>query len=314
MNDSGLDLVAGGAGFIGSHLCQALLDAGRRVRVLDDLATGHLHNLSGMNVELVQGSEADPEAAAAACQGVSGIYHFAARPSVPWSIEHPIEAHRANHETTLALIEAGAKAGARRIVFSSSSAIYGDGPELPKTEDLAPAPKSPYAEHKLAGEVALRAAHQAGRIEAVSLRYFNVFGPRQDPSSPYSGIISLFSKWIRESSRPTIFGDGKQTRDFVYVADVAQANRLAMQAECSEPGPVFNIATGHSIDLLDLWRACCLAAGVEAREPEFLPERAGDVRDSIASLAKAKTGLGFAPEIDLATGLVATLTADSSQG
>lgn len=313
MSDTGLDLVAGGAGFIGSHLCQALLDAGRQVRVLDDLATGHLRNLAGMDVELVRGSAADPQAATEACQGVTGIYHFAARPSVPWSIEHPLEALRANHETTLALIDAGSAAGARRIVFSSSSAIYGDGPELPKTEDLPPAPKSPYAEHKLAGEVALRAAHAAGRIEAVSLRYFNVFGPRQDPSSPYSGIISLYSKWIRESQRPTIFGDGKQTRDFVYVADVAQANRLAMQAECAEPGPVFNVATGHSIDLLDLWSACCAAAGVPALEPEFLPERAGDVRDSIASLTRANAGLGFEPSVDLATGLAETLAADSSQ-
>lgn len=313
MSDTGLDLVAGGSGFIGSHLCDALLKSGRRVRVLDDLSTGHRHNLHGLDVELVQGSAADLSKAKQACEGVTGIYHFAARPSVPWSIEHPVEAHRANHETTLALIEAGSAAGAKRIVFSSSSAIYGDGPELPKTEDLPPAPKSPYAEHKLAGELALREAHASGKIEAVSLRYFNVFGPRQDPSSPYSGIISLFAKWVREGRRPSIFGDGKQTRDFVYVADVARANQQAMQAECPLPGPVFNIATGHSIDLLELWQAVCAAAGVDAKEPEFLPERPGDVRDSVASLARAQAGIGFAPTTDLATGLVATLAADSSQ-
>ncbi len=312
MSDLGLDLVVGGSGFIGSHLCQALLDSGRRVRVLDDLATGNRSNLAGLDVEFVEGDAADVSIARQACRGVTGIYHLAARPSVPWSIEFPVEAHRANHETTLALIEAGAEAGARRIVFSSSSAIYGDGPELPKTEDLSPAPKSPYAEHKLAGEIALRDAHQAGRIEAVSLRYFNVFGPRQDPSSPYSGIISLYAKWVREGRQPTIFGDGKQTRDFVYVADVARANQLAMHAACKGPGPVFNVATGHSVDLLELWQATCAAAGVPAREPEFLPARDGDVRDSVASLTKIKAELEFHPETDLATGLAATLKAGSS--
>lgn len=312
MSDSGLDLVVGGSGFIGSHLCQALLDAGRRVRVLDNLATGNRRNLDGLDVEFVHGDAADLSIAKQACRGVTGIYHLAARPSVPWSIEFPVEAHHANHETTLALIEAGVEAGAKRIVFSSSSAIYGDGPELPKTEDLSPAPKSPYAEHKLAGEIALREAHQTGRIEAVSLRYFNVFGPRQDPSSPYSGIISLYSKWAREGHQPTIFGDGKQTRDFVYVADVARANMLAMHVPCAAPGAVFNVATGHSVDLLELWHATCDAAGIPALEPEFLPARDGDVRDSIASLSKIEAELDFHPNIDLATGLVATLKAGSS--
>ena len=309
MSDTGLDLVAGGSGFIGSHLCEALLAAGRRVRVVDDLATGYARNLDGLDLEFLQGDAADPELAARACEGVTGIYHLAARPSVPWSFEHPEAAHRANHETTLALIDAGSTAGAKRIVFSSSSAIYGDGPELPKTEDLPPAPKSPYAEHKLAGEIALREAQEAGRIEGVSLRYFNVFGPRQDPSSPYSGVISLFAKWVREGTRPTIFGDGKQTRDFVFVADVARANQLAMAADLQEAGPVFNVATEHSIDLIELWEAVCRAAGAPILEPEFLPAREGDVRESVASLAKTRAGIGFAPSVDLLTGLQATLNA-----
>lgn len=309
MSDTGLDLVAGGSGFIGSHLCEALLAAGRRVRVVDDLATGYARNLNGLDVDFVQGDAADAEVAARACEGVTGIYHLAARPSVPWSFEHPEAARRANHETTLALIEAGSAAGAKRIVFSSSSAIYGDGPEMPKTEDLPPAPKSPYAEHKLAGELALREAQLAGRIEGVSLRYFNVFGPRQDPSSPYSGVISLFAKWVQGGTRPTIFGDGKQTRDFVYVADVARANQLAMTAELNEAGPVFNVATEHSIDLLQLWEAVCRAAGAPVLEPEFLPAREGDVRDSVASLAKTRAGIGFEPSVDLLTGLQATLNA-----
>lgn len=309
MSDTGLDLVAGGSGFIGSHLCEALLAAGRRVRVVDDLATGYRSNLDGLAVELLQGDVADPAVAEQACAGVTGIYHLAARPSVPWSFEHPEAAHRANHETTLALIDAGSAAGARRIVFSSSSAIYGDGPELPKTEDLPPAPMSPYAEHKLAGEVALRAAHDAGRIEGVSLRYFNVFGPRQDPTSPYSGVISLFAKWVQEGTRPTIFGDGKQTRDFVFVADVARANQLAMAAELEEAGPVFNVATEHSIELLELWTAVCEAAGAPVLEPEFLPARNGDVRESVASLAKTRAGIGFEPGVELLKGLQATLNA-----
>lgn len=306
---SGLDLVAGGAGFIGSHLCEALLAAGRRVRVVDDLATGHRHNLDGLDVELVVGDAADPEVAQAACAGVDGVYHLAARPSVPWSFEHPEAARHANHGTTLALIDAAAAAGVRRIVFSSSSAIYGDGPEQPKHEGLPPAPQSPYAEHKLASEEALRAAHAAGRVEAVSLRYFNVYGPRQDPSSPYSGIISLMAKWVREGTRPTIFGDGRQTRDFVYAADVARANRLAMDARLEAPGPVYNVATGHAIDLLTLWQAVCRAAGVSATEPSFGPARAGDVRHSSASLERIRADLGFEARTPLADGLAATLAA-----
>ena len=226
---------------------------------------------------------------------------------MPWSFEHPEAAYHANHQTTLSLIEAGAAAGARRIVFSSSSAIYGDGPELPKRESLPPAPQSPYAEHKLAGERALHEAHAAGRIEAVSLRYFNVYGPRQDPTSPYSGVISLFAKWVREGTRPTIFGDGKQTRDFVYVADVARANMLAMQAALDECAPVLNVATERSIELLTLWETICEAAGVPALEPEFLPARTGDVRESVASLAKTRAAIGFEPEVELLKGLQATL-------
>lgn len=313
MSDTGLDLVAGGSGFIGSHLCAALLSEGREVRVVDNLSTGYRSNLDGIEVDWVQGDVADPEVARRACRGVSRIFHLAARPSVPWSFEFPEEALRANHQTTLALIEAGAEAGARRIVFSSSSAIYGDGPESPKVEDMAPAPKSPYAEHKLAGERALREAHQAGKIEAASLRYFNVYGPRQDPTSPYSGVISLMAKWVREGQRPTIFGDGMQTRDFVAAADVARANLLAMEADLEEAGPVFNVATGTSINLLQLWHAICEAAGVEAQQPEFLPARAGDVLRSEASLAKSTAQLGFVPRVPLASGLKVTLDADSAR-
>jgi len=304
-----IDLVSGGSGFIGSHICAELLARGRKVRVLDNLATGRASNLDGLDVEWIRADAANPEAAAQACQGVERIFHLAARPSVPWSFEYPEAALQANHGTTQTLIEAGTEAGVQRIVFSSSSAIYGDDPVMPKTEDLPPAPQSPYAEHKLAGEHALRQAAEAGQLSAVCLRYFNVYGPRQDPSSPYSGVISLFAKWAREGTRPKIFGDGLQTRDFVYVGDVVQANLLAAEARLDEAAPVFNVATGTSVNLIDLWHAVCAAAGIEPLEAEHLPGRTGDVRDSLASIERARTQLGFNPQVNFAEGIQRTLAA-----
>ena len=279
MSDSGIDLVAGGSGFIGSHLCEALLAAGRTVRVVDDLATGYRHNLEGLQLEFVEGDAADPEVAARACEGVAHIYHLAARPSVPWSFEHPEAAYHANHQTTLSLIEAGAAAGARRIVFSSSSAIYGDGPELPKRESLPPAPQSPYAEHKLAGERALHEAHAAGRIEAVSLRYFNVYGPRQDPTSPYSGVISLFAKWVREGTRPTIFA-GALAKGNAYDQTIRDLKSQGADTETS----IFTITTTDVRDAADIFRPVYDATGgVDGRVSiEVSPELAHDTEATIA--------------------------------
>lgn len=311
---SGLDLVAGGAGFIGSHLCDALLAGGRRVRVLDDFSSGRLAHLApaqrGVALEIMEGDAADPAAAAAACAGVERIFHLAARASVPWSVAHPREALRANHGTTLALLEAAAAAGARVFIFSSSSAIYGERPELPKREDQEPDPRSPYAEHKLLGETALRAA--AGRgLAAASLRYFNVFGPRQDPSSPYSGVISIFARHALAGTRPTLHGDGGQTRDFVAVADVVRANLLAAARAPlagDDPAPVLNVGRGESTSILELWRRVCAAAGRNpAPEPEFGPPRAGDVRHSRADCARAAALLGWRAEIGLEDGLKLTL-------
>jgi len=311
---SGLDLVSGGAGFIGSHLCEALLRAGRRVRVLDDFSSGKLANLAagqhGHRLEIMEGDAADAATAASACAGAERIFHCAARASVPWSFAHPREALRANHGTTLALLDAAEAAGTRVFVFSSSSAIYGERPELPKREDQAPDPRSPYAEHKLMGEAALRAA--AGRgIAAASLRYFNVFGPRQDPSSPYSGVISIFARHALAGTRPTLYGDGGQTRDFVYVADVVRANLLAAERAPlpgGDPAPVINVGRGASLTILELWRQVCAAAGRSpAPEPEFAPARPGDVRDSRADCARAAALLGWSAEVPLAEGLRATL-------
>ncbi|MFK5955810.1 MAG: NAD-dependent epimerase/dehydratase family protein [Planctomycetota bacterium] len=305
MND--LVLVAGGSGFIGSHVVQGLLTAGYRVRVLDNLATGYLHNLNGLDCEFVQGDAADVEIATSAADGVSCIFHLAARPSVPWSIEEPELARHANLGTTEALIAAAEKQGVKRIVFSSSSAIYGDSPELPKTEDMQPAPKSPYAEHKLFGENALADAAEKFGLESVSLRYFNVFGPRQDPSSPYSGVISLFARWLREETAPTFFGDGKQTRDFVYVDDVVKANIAAAEANLPQPVQILNIACGQRIDLLQLWDTMCKVGQVQGSMPVFQAERVGDVRHSLADIQRAERVLGFAPDFDLEQGLKLTL-------
>lgn len=302
---TGLDLVAGGAGFIGSHVAEALLASGRRVRIADDLSTGRRRNLEGLEADFLEGDLADPEVAAAACRDVERIFHLAARPSVPWSVEHPEASRRANYKTTTALIAAAAAAGVRRIVFSSSSAVYGDSARLPKHEDLEPAPKSPYAEHKLAGERALRAA--AGRVEAVCLRYFNVYGPRQDPASPYSGVIALFAGLAGSGGRARIHGDGNQTRDFVFVADVVRANLLAAGVRLASPAPVLNIARGERVTILELWEQVCAAAGVACPEPEFLPPRPGDVRDSLADVRAAERMLGFRAQVALDEGLRRTL-------
>lgn len=305
---SKLDLVVGGCGFIGSHVVEALLQQGRRVRVLDDLSTGYAYNIKDLDCEFQQGDAANPKFAAKACEDVERVFHLGARPSVPWSFQEPQLAYHANHGTTLALIEAASQAGVKRLVFSSSSAIYGDSPELPKREDMDPAPKSPYAEHKLAGEIALFTAASAGKLEAASLRYFNVYGPRQDPSSPYSGVISLFAKWIQAQKDPTFYGDGQQTRDFVYVSDVVKANLLAADAPQTTAAPVYNVASGSSISITELWNTMCMVAGCAAGIPTFLASRVGDVRHSSASLKKIEREVGYCADVDLRQGLEQTLS------
>ncbi|MBT3340959.1 MAG: NAD-dependent epimerase/dehydratase family protein [Planctomycetes bacterium] len=307
------ELVTGGAGFIGSHVVEALLTKGKQVRVVDDLSTGHLHNLSpfqeqaGDRLQFLHGSLADPAIAAEAVRGVKRVYHLAARPSVPWSFQEPELAFTANHGTTLALIEAAKNSPVERIVFSSSAAIYGDLPGLPKLETDVLAPQSPYADHKLAGEHALQDAAQAGFFSAVALRYFNVYGPRQDPSSPYSGVISLFADWVIQNKGATIYGDGLQSRDFVFAHDVAQANLAGGLASLDDSFAAVNIAGGQSISILDLWKLLNEAVGRKTPSPEHLPGREGDIRHSLASIDAAAATLDWKPRMPIADGLKLTL-------
>ena len=311
---SGLDLVAGGAGFIGSTLVDALLASGRTVRVLDDLATGKQENIAD-GVEFLLGDASVPEDAERACIGVERIFHFAARPSVPYSVEFPDEARRANFGTTEALLNAAQATGVQAMVFSSSSAIYGDAPRLPKRETMPPAPQSPYAEHKLESELLMREATASSGLHCGALRYFNVYGPRQDPRSPYSGVISVFADHALRGVAPQIFGDGGQTRDFVHVRDVVRANLAAAEAlqqgqprQDDDPLLLMNVASGHTTTILELWAEVWRAAGNsgDAPAPEHGPGRAGDVRHSAAELSRLH-GLGWSAEIDLERGLADTV-------
>ena len=239
MADSNLSvLVTGGAGFIGSHLAEALVAEGHRVRVVDNLATGRVENLDhlGGRIEFLEGDLADPSVCKGAVEGVEYVFHQAAIPSVPRSVKEPLESHASGPTATLNLLEASRNAGVRRFMFAASSSAYGDTDELPKHEEMLPRPLSPYAAGKLAGEHYVRVYARTMGLDGVSLRYFNVFGPRQDPSSPYSGVISLFSKAAAEGRRPIIYGDGLQTRDFTHVSNVVRANLLAMQVGSAAAG------------------------------------------------------------------------------
>jgi UDP-glucose 4-epimerase len=293
-------LVTGGCGFIGSHIAEALVNSGRQVRIVDDLSTGYLRNIEGLDVELLEGDVSDPQIAQAAVDGVSNVYHLAARPSVPFSIAHPKQAHQANLQSTLSLIAAAEASEVKSIVFSSSSAVYGDEPTLPKRENCTLAPMSPYAEHKLASEHAFAASS----VSAVALRYFNVFGPKQDPSSPYSGVISLFSKWAAEGTPASVFGDGLQTRDFVYVDDVVSANLHATQFALDDNDfDVFNVASGTAITVLELWQQICEICKLDESPVTHQPSREGDIRDSVADISRAQEMLGYRVSTDLEHGL-----------
>jgi UDP-glucose 4-epimerase len=305
---SGKVLVSGGAGFIGSHLVEALVAEGRSVRVVDDLSTGHRANLAGVEgaFEWLEGDLSDFEVCRSAVEGVEVVFHQAAIPSVPRSVAEPLRSHSSGPTATINLLEAARLAKARRFIFAASSSAYGDTEELPKHESMTPNPLSPYAAGKLAGEHYVRVYARTMRLDGVSLRYFNVFGPRQDPSSPYSGVISLFARAMLEGKRPVIFGDGRQTRDFTYVDNVVQANLKAMA--CLKPleGQPLNIGSARRIKLLDLVAAINKELGT-AIEPEFRPERAGDVRDSQADLGRAFIHLDYRPSVSFEEGLKRTL-------
>jgi UDP-glucose 4-epimerase len=310
MGQNGLVVVTGGAGFIGSHLVEALLGEGYRVRVVDNLSTGHLENLAAVEgrYEWVEGDLADFGVASRALAGAEYVFHEAAVPSVPRSVREPLESHASGPTATLNVLEAAREAGVRRLMFAASSSAYGETEELPKHEAIYPSPLSPYAAGKLAGEAYVHVYAQTMGLDGVSLRYFNVFGPRQDPSSPYSGVISVFARVMSQGRRPTIFGDGKQTRDFTYVANVVAANLAALRAESPLRGAVLNVGTGRRISLLDLVAAMNDVLGTTL-EPEFQPARPGDVLHSQASLDRVREVLGYRPAVEFEEGLRRTLQA-----
>jgi len=327
-------LVTGGAGFIGSHITDALVGQGHDVVVLDNLSSGHKENLFHLrqgfggqanfreNVEFIEGDIRDSETCLHAAAGCDGIFHEAALVSVPDSINRPRDNHDINITGTLNVLEAARANGVKRVVFASSAAIYGDNPELPKRETMLPEPKSPYALAKLTGEYYLKVYAECFGLETVALRYFNVFGPRQDPSSMYSGVISIFSERIKKGLPITIYGDGQQTRDFVNVADVVQANLLAMQvgcqksevkgqrsdrcsmphAPCSRNFVVLNVATGRQTALRELLDTLEAITGNKVPR-SFAPSRPGDIQHSLADISKVRKSLGYEPGVGLKDGL-----------
>jgi len=299
-------LVTGGAGFIGSHLAEELERRGERVRVADSLITGHRRNLAHLRtVEFVEGDLADLDVARRAVDGVDYVLHQAAIPSVPRSVTDPITSNRANIDATLNVLVAARDAGVRRVVYAGSSSAYGDMPTLPKREDMPTDPLSPYALQKLVGEQYLRLFTRLYGLETVTIRYFNVFGPRQDPSSAYSGVISLFAMRMLEGRAPTIQGDGGQTRDFTYVANVVDGVLRACTAPRAS-GEVINVAVGGRISINEL---CARMASVlgSTVQPEYTPPRAGDVRDSQADITRAREILGYQPIVSFEEGLRRTL-------
>ena len=296
-------LVTGGAGFIGSHVAHRLVDDGRVVRVVDNLSTGDIRNLAHLEgkVEFLNGDLTSPETCRKAVDGVEVVYHLAALPSVPRSMEDPWGSYHHNVTATMQLLLAARAAGVRRVVYSSSSSVYGDTPVLPKAEPVEPLPRSPYAAAKLAGEQFVLAFARAGMLEGTALRYFNVFGPRQSPASAYAAVIPAFLAAARDGRPATVHGDGSQTRDFTYVENVVAANLLAAASPAAN-GVVCNLGAGQRTSLLQLLELVREVTGREVKA-NHVPPRAGDVRDSLASLERAKQALGYEPRVGLREGL-----------
>ena len=301
-------LVTGGAGFIGSHLVEHLVGEGHDVVVLDDFSTGKRENLDGLldRIELIEGTVTDSATCARACRGVDFVLHQAALASVPRSIRDPIATHHANVTGTLNVLLAARDAGVRRVVYAGSSSAYGNTTELPKHEGMPPRPLSPYAVSKLAGEHYCRALHASFGIEAVALRYFNIFGPRQDPASQYAAVVPKFIVAAQSSEAPVIFGDGEQTRDFTFVANAVRANMLACIAPTAACGEVFNVGCGARISVNQLWQRIASLVGCE-EQAHYVPARTGDVRDSLASLERSKGLLGYTPAVTIDEGLRRTV-------
>jgi UDP-glucose 4-epimerase len=296
-------LVTGGAGFIGSNTVDELVRRGHSVAVLDDLSTGQERNLAASRdrIDLFRGSINDPDIVQQACRGADYVLHLAARTSVPRSVKEPAETNRINADGTIRVLLAARDAGVRRVVFSGSSSVYGETPTLPKREDMPPAPISPYGVSKLIGELYGQVFYRVYGLEFVALRYFNVFGPRQDPGSPYSGVLSLFITCMQKGAPPTVYGDGNQSRDFTFVENVVQANLLA----CETPGiagMVFNAGTGCRYTLNQTLALLEKVAGRPSRA-KYVEPRSGDILDSQADISLARQKLGYNPQVGFEEGL-----------
>jgi len=299
-------LVTGGAGFIGSHLAEELVRRNHRVRVVDSLITGKRRNLDHVPaVEFMEGDLADIEVAMRAVEGMNYVLHQAALPSVPRSVKDPITSNRANIDASVNILVAARDAGVKRLVYAGSSSVYGNTPTLPKHEEMPPNPLSPYALQKLVAEQYAQMFTRLYGLATVTIRYFNVFGPRQDPGSPYSGVISLFATALLEGRQPVIYGDGEQTRDFTYVANVVDAVLRAVEAP-EASGHAINVATGTRISLNALLKTMNDIVGTRL-EPIYRQPREGDVRDSQADISKARKLLGYTPLVSLEAGLKKTL-------
>ncbi|MGE0479805.1 MAG: SDR family oxidoreductase [Phycisphaerae bacterium] len=298
-----LCLVTGGAGFIGSHLVRGLLQRGRAVRVLDDFSTGHRKNIAELEgrIELVEGDICDAAAVARAMHGVETVFHLAARASVPRSVQYPRQAHDVNITGTFNVLLAARDAGARRVVYSASSSAYGDTPALPKREDMIPRPQSPYAVSKLTGEHYAAVFARVYGLKTCSLRYFNVFGPRQDPSSAYAAVIPAFVSRMLRGERPVVFGDGEQSRDFCFVDNVVHANLLAAEAP-DVNGEVVNVACGERTTLNQILKQLNELLGTNI-QAEYNDPRPGDVKHSLADLEAAKRVIGYTPQVFFSDGL-----------
>lgn len=305
---TGLALVTGGAGFIGSHIASALATSGLRVRIVDDLSTGYRENLAEIkgDIDFVHGSIADDSVLKKALDGVELVFHEAAIPSVPRSVENPRQTHTASVDGTFSLLVAAREHKVRRLIYAASSSAYGDQPTLPKVEDMLPDPLSPYAVAKLVGEYYCQVFTRVYGLETVSLRYFNVFGPRQDPGSQYSGVVSRFISALFTGKQPVIYGDGEQSRDFTYIDNVVDAN-LKAASTISGLGKVINVANGERITLNQLLQALKDLTDKPGITANYQEPRVGDVRHSLADISRARKFLGYEPLVNLSEGLQKTI-------
>ncbi len=304
----GIALVTGGAGFIGSHIASGLIQAGARVRIIDDLSTGYRENVAeiGGDVDFVQATLADESALRKVLEDVELVFHEAAIPSVPRSVDNPRQTHIASVDSTFSLLLAARDKRVKRIVYAASSSAYGDQPTLPKVETMLPDPLSPYAVAKLVGEYYCQVFTRVYGLETVSLRYFNVFGPRQDPSSQYSGVISRFISALLSGQQPVIYGDGEQSRDFTYIDNVVVANLKAAETT-KGVGEIINIANGERVTLNQLLNQLKELTGRNDLQADYQAPRKGDVRDSLADITRARELLDYKSHVDLQTGLKATM-------